>query len=397
MPVTLDSGDRKLLIGAGVLLIALLLASALVSSSQRQAGISAYPSTYSTNWDGAKAAFVLLGELGYPVKRWEQSPLELKRVETLSLWIIAEPLQPPSAEEKLAIHEFLQNGGRVLATGAGAAWFLPEASVFTQGFPLQERTHFKPMLPSPLIRDAPEISMIAPEHWEPKSKSQLVIYGNSDTAAVISYAVGKGQVIWWGASTPLTNSGLRETGNLALFLNSVGPAKSAPVLWDEYFHGVHGSLWTFISRTPLPWGMVQFGIVFLAILATYTRRQGPISMPRVASRLSPLEFVETLGDLYSSGHAGPAAVRIVYQRLRFQLTSKLGLPPNIADTDLAQAAADAFVWNPAEISDTLVRSAEASQAEKLSDEDTLKIVRQILDYTAKLELKRTRPEEKLSA
>jgi len=396
MSVTLDSGDRKLLIGAAVLLVALLLASGLVSSTQRQAGISAYPSSYSTAWDGAKGAYLLLQELGYHVRRWDQSPLELT-AEKHSIWIIAEPLRPPSAEEKLAIREFLQNGGRVLATGPGAAWFLPDASFLSPGFPLQERTHFRPVLPSPLIRDAPEISMIAPEHWQPKSKSQLVIYGNSDTAAVVTYAVGKGQVIWWGASTPLTNSGLKESGNLALFLNSLGPVKSASILWDEYFHGAHGSLWTFVSRTPLPWGMVQFGMVFLAVLITYTRRQGPISMPLVRSRLSPLEFVETLGDLYSSAHAGAAGVRIAHQRLRFQLTRKLGLPPNISDTDLAHAAATAFVWNPEEISDALVRSAEAGKAEKLSDEDTLKLVRQILDYSEKLELKHTPAREKPSA
>jgi Domain of unknown function (DUF4350) len=397
MPVVLDAGDRKLLIGAGVLLVLLLLASSMISSSQKQAGIAAYPSSYSTNWDGAKAAYLLLQELGFSVKRWDQSPLELKNVESHSTWVIAEPLEQPSAEEKVAIRAFLQNGGRVLAIGSGAASLLPEGSSFSEGFPLQEQTKFKPLLPSPLIRDAPEISMIAPEHWQPKSKSQLVVYGNDDTAAVVTYTVGRGQVTWWGAPTPLTNSGLRQPGNLALFLNSIGETSGAPILWDEYFHGAHGSLWDFIARTPIPWGIAQFGIVFLAILATYTRRQGPISTPAAPSRLSPLEFVETLGDLYSSAHAGSAAVRIASQRLRFQLTRKLALPVNVADTELANAAATAFAWNQEQISDTLIRSAEAGKSEGLSDRDTLELVQKILDYSEKLELTHRRTEERPSA
>src|SRR4029077_19859288 len=146
-----------------------------------------------------------------------------------------------------------------------ASRLLPESSRLEGVYPLAEKTTFRPLLPSPLIRNAPEISMVSPDHWEPKSQAQLVVYGNSETAAVITYTVGKGQVIWWGASTPMTNAGIRLSGNLALFLNSVGPADSVRVLWDEYFHGAHSSLWPYIAQTPLPWGIAQFGLVFLAI------------------------------------------------------------------------------------------------------------------------------------
>jgi hypothetical protein len=224
-----------------------------------------------------------------------------------------------------------------------------------------------------------------------------VVYGNVETAAVITYQVGKGQVIWWGNSAPLTNGKIRESGNLPLFLNSVGPPDGVRVLWDEYFHGAHGSLWSYIACTPLIWGVVQFGIVFLAIVATYSRRQGPISVPARVSRLSPLEFVETLGDLYSSAHAGSAAVRIAYQRLRFQLTRQLGLPPNVPNADLAHSASAALAWNEQEISATLSRAERAMTAAKVSDAETLQLVQEMFDYASRLELRRTRTEEKLPA
>jgi hypothetical protein len=397
MPHALDTGDRKLLIGAGALLVVLLIVTTFLSPKGAGAGFSSYPSSYSPEWDGAKGAYLLLQDLGYRVARWEQSPLEITGDSKAQVLILAQPLQPVSPEEKVAIAQFLQKGGRVVATGRSASQLLPQATQLTEGFPFDEIARFPALLPSPLMRGAPEISMIPPQHWYPQSTSQIVVYGNEDTAAVITYPVGKGQVIWWGASSPLSNAGIRESGNLALLLNSVGPPQGVHVFWDEYFHGAHGSLWNYLGHSPLPWGVVQCGIVFLAVLATYSRRQGPILVPARSSRLSPLEFVETLGDLYSSAHAGSAAVRIANQRLRFQLTRQLGLPAKASDADLVHSAGKALAWNEEEFSATLTRAERAMKSVKLSDEDTLKLVQEIFDYASRLELRRAQTTERQPA
>jgi hypothetical protein len=396
MPHALDSGDRKLLIGASVLLVILMVASAYLSP-QQNSGRSSYPSSYATDWGGAKAPYLLLQDLHYRVERWEQSPTEIGGTSRDEVLILAGPTQAPSDDERSAIFDFLQQGGRVVASGSGAAKLLPDAPPLTQNYLTEETSKFPALLPSPLMRGAPEISMFPPEDWQPKSPSQLVVYGNQETAAVITYQVGKGQVIFWGDSAPLTNGGIRESGNLPLFLNSIGPPDTVRVLWDEYFHGAHGTLWSYFARTPLVWGVVQFGIVFLAIVATHSRRQGPIRVPAKVPRLSPLEFVETLGDLYSSAHAGSAAVRIAHQRLRFQLTRQLGLPPNSPDADFARSASKALAWSEQEISATLARAERAAASAKVADGDTLQIVQEIFDYASRLELRRTRNEEKPSA
>jgi hypothetical protein len=393
MPHALDTRDRKLLIGAGALLTILIVATTYLSPKQRSAS-SIYPSSYSGDWHGAKGPYLLLQNLHYHVERWEQSPTELSGNPRSEVLVLAGPTQTPSPEEKSAIFEFLQQGGRIVASGSGAAKLLPDAPPLSQSYAIEETTKFPALLPSPLMRGAPEISMFPPDDWQPKSPEQLVVYGNDETAAVITYQVGKGQVIWWGNSAPLTNGRIRESGNLPLFLNSVGPPEGLRVLWDEYFHGAHGSLWNYIARTPLVWGAVQFGIMFLAIVATYSRRQGPIGNPAKVSRLSPLEFVETLGDLYSSAHAGSAAVRIAYQRLRFQLTRQLGLPPNAPDADLAHSVSKALAWNEQEISATLTRAERATTSAKVSDADALQLVQEMFDYTSRLELRRTQTEEK---
>jgi len=137
--------------------------------------------------------------------------------------------------------------------------------------------------------------------------------------------------------------------------------------------------------------------MFLAILATYSRRHGPIRVPAKASRLSPLEFIETLGDLYSSAHLGSAAVRIAYQRLRFQLTRQLGLPTNASDADLANSAGKALAWNEEEFSGTLGRVQRAMTSAKLPDTETLKLVQEIFDYASRLELRRAQTTERQRA
>jgi hypothetical protein len=378
------------------LLVILMVASAYLSPKQNS-GRSSYPSSYATDWGGAKASYLLLQDLHYRVERWEQSPTEIGGTSRDEVLILAGPTQAPSDDERSAIFDFLQQGGRVVASGSGAAKLLPDAPPLTQNYLTEETSKFPALLPSPLMRGAPEISMFPPEDWQPKSPSQLVVYGNQETAAVITYQVGKGQVIFWGDSAPLTNGGIRESGNLPLFLNSIGPPDTVRVLWDEYFHGAHGTLWSYFARTPLVWGVVQFGIVFLAIVATHSRRQGPIRVPAKVPRLSPLEFVETLGDLYSSAHAGSAAVRIAHQRLRFQLTRQLGLPPNSPDADFARSASKALAWSEQEISATLARAERAAASAKVADGDTLQIVQEIFDYASRLELRRTRNEEKPSA
>jgi Domain of unknown function (DUF4350) len=213
MPKGLDSADRKLLIGAGVLLVVLVVVSTLVSP-QKTSEQSEFPSSYSTDWGGAKAAFLLLQDMGYRVQRWERSPIEIMGDPANTVLVLANPTEVPSDEERSAVSLFVQRGGRILATGSAAGWILPletpwqlpkpkenasdddsdHGSDSQQGAPVfdardefENPTHFSPVAPSPLIRNAPDITMDAPAHWEPVVPSQIVVYGNDETAAVVTY------------------------------------------------------------------------------------------------------------------------------------------------------------------------------------------------------------------
>ena len=165
-------------------------------------------------------------------------------------------------------------------------------------------------------------------------------------------------------------------------------------MWDEYFHGMRPSLSFYIGETPLPWAGLQIAVVFLAALFTFSRRSGPVFMPLSESRLSPLEFVDTLGDLYESAHAAPSAVEIAYQRLRLLLARKLGVPPQIKLPELCQLAASRLGWPADALRNTLGACERAMRDIHLSDREALELVDTLHDYTDRLDTRRSPAQEK---
>ena len=63
----------------------------------------------------------------------------------------------------------------------------------------------------------------------------------------------------------------------------------------------------------------------------------PPAVPASDVRLSPLEFVHTLGGLYQRAGTASVAVEICYRRFRFWLAKRLGMAGNTSAEDLARA------------------------------------------------------------
>ncbi len=125
MPLKTTSEDRRVLLIAAAVMVLLLAAVALFApSEEEQIG---YPSSYSAQSKGAKAAYLLLGESGYDVERWVRPPQQLPPGPGTVL-ILAEPWGEQK-EEVEALQKFLATGGRVVAVGALAASLLPDADV----------------------------------------------------------------------------------------------------------------------------------------------------------------------------------------------------------------------------------------------------------------------------
>src|SRR5438445_6673479 len=120
MPLKLDQADRRILIGAAIVLAVVVVGLAVAPGTDRE-----YPSSYSATSSGAKATFLLLEELGYKPERWLESPTGLSEHEAgKTVMIIAAPSIPASREEKAALAKFVRDGGRLIVIGQTAGFLV---------------------------------------------------------------------------------------------------------------------------------------------------------------------------------------------------------------------------------------------------------------------------------
>jgi len=385
MTVPLDAGDRKLLLLSGCLL-GLLTVVAFLAPNGGEEESRGFPSSYSTARDGAKAAYSLLEETGYRVERWTQPPGELPISSGDTVLIVAGPLIPASAEEEIQLRQFVARGGRLLITGMLGAALIDAKGVESTPATPDEWLTFRAEQPAPLTRHAPEITMESSVRWVHRPAGQQRYYGNSDGAAVTKFSLGKGEVIWWAGESPLTNLGITRASNLALFLNSVGSPGQTRVLWDEYFHGVRLGLWHYLGRSPLPWALLQLLLLAAFVIFTYARRSGATRPLTRESRLSPLEFVATLGALYERRGEAAGALEIAFSHFRFLLTRRLGIPSTVTTADLIRSAQDKPGWEIPGLAGTMEQIEMALRLRSVTEPKALAWIGELHDFAARLGL-----------
>lgn len=390
MPLELSRSDRKLLLIAGGVFLVLVGISLLWVSPQSSK--SDVPTTYSAGSGGAKAAYLLLKESGYRVERWEAPLLNVEAPSGKTL-IVAEPLHFPTEAERDSVRKFTESGGRLIAIGPIAAFLLPNNRSAVDPIEGMTWQHFSALAPSPITRAAPQITLAPQAHWSLTS-SALPLYGNDKQAVVVRYPYGKGEVIWWAAATPLTNAGLKETGNLEFLLACVGDKQNQEVLWDEYFHGYGDTRESSASAPLVKWMLAQFVLFGLAILLTFSRRSGPIRAPAPEIRLSPLEFVETLGGLYEHAQASAVAVDAYYQRFHYWITRRMGMTNSASVEDIEQTARDRWGFQEEQFAPTLRECASARYNPELPPKQALRLVQALHSYAGKLKLFPTVVKEK---
>jgi hypothetical protein len=116
--------------------------------------------------------------------------------------------------------------------------------------------------------------------------------------------------------------------------------------------------------------------------------------PPSVSRLSPLEFVDTLGALYEHAGAATAAVSVSYVRLRFLLAKQLGLPSDTSDAELSRAAEERLGWKSFQNSGLLNRASGATRAVKMRSGEALDLVQELERQAENLEVRPKASQEK---
>ena len=389
MPLKIDPRDRKLLLGSAVVFILLITGAVIFGGDAGQKQEA--PTSYSIASGGAKAAYLLLAQSGYNVQRWEKPLTDLPKTVGTTV-ILADPMEAPTREERESLKNFLSDGGRIIATGMFSGTFLPENDSVPDVLLGMTWKKASAISPSAITRAAPEIT-IAPQARWPSYSPAYPLYGNGDETVVVKYPYGRGEVLWWAAATPLTNAGLKEPGNLEFLLACLGDTKT-PILWDEYIHGYREDLGSSVAQSPVKWLILQLALLGLAVVATFSRRSGPLSAPVTDVRLSPLEFVQTLGGLYENAGTASVAVDICYQRFRYWLTRRLGVANNISINDLESAVRDRWAPKDDHIAAILRRCESAKGDPYLGEPEALHLVQELHEYASRWKLFEGRRKEK---
>ncbi len=381
----ISSGDRKILRIAAAAFVALVVLGLFLAPNTE----SDTASTYSTASGGAKAAYLLLQELGYQVERWEKPASDLKS-DNHTVLVIADAVMLPDAKQKAAVEKFIAGGGRVITTGIEGAMFLPENSSEFNPEPKGLSKKYDALTPSPLTRAAPKITLIPFASW---SKSTAIpLYGSKDDVYAAQYVHGQGDAIWLASATPLTNAGIQSTGNLEFLLAAIGDKQQTRVLFDEYVHG-YGDHSAPEKSHPLTTALLlQSALLALAAVLTFSRRSGPLRPVPPPSRLAPLEFVETLGGLYQQAHAASVAVDVYYQRFQYWMTRRLGLNKNATPEEIARAVRDRWDVKDDAFLDALIAAASARYQPDLPQKQALEVVQKLHEYAVRFKLF---PKEKI--
>lgn len=392
MQITLDQSDRKLVLWVGIILVAVI--AALVFFSVQNQHESELTTSYSALPSGAKAAYLYLSEEGYHVERWDRPPTELPAEARNTIVVLASPLGRPKDDEKNALLLYLRRGGKVLATGYFASAFLPRTNLLIEYLPDAVWKEYSPVVVSPLTRGGP-IKMSPISYWAATEPDQIVHYAHEGKGIVVSYKSGDGEVVWWGAETPLTNAGIQQSGNLGLLLNSLGNSKDVRILWDEYYHSFHFETTNYMATPAIRYGLfLQCALVFMALLFGFSRRNAPIRPLNQPSRLSPLEFVHTLGGLYRRANATDIALEVPYNRFRSLLTRRLGLRPDTSLADLARAARTRLAYKDKDLEATLKEIQASLGVHEVPEARVLNLVQRLSHHAHKMKLIPQEEQEK---
>jgi hypothetical protein len=324
--------DRRLLmIVSGAALALVIVVSLLAPSS---AANDPEPTTTNAGPMGAKAAYLLMQAMGRETSRWTRPLAELpsEDAERTTLVLAAPQVDETEVEEiRKELKEFMQAGGRVVATGASGAELLPGGKVEGSTFGGPCRT--TPEGPG-LLAKAGSVRIANGAHWADDDPQYVVEQRCGRDAVVVRYAYGKGEAIWWSSATPLTNDALKQDASLKLLLASVGDGRA--VIFDESLHGEADGLWSKARGLPLGWLAAQLALLVVLLVLSFSRRRGPVRMPVKLPRSSPVEFAGSMGDLYSKAGATKAATEAARRTLVRVLVREAGVPQ--ATVELGPAA-----------------------------------------------------------
>lgn len=330
---------RGELLGLALLGVLILLASALAARNQAAQEEQRYGSTRSSGAVGARALYLWLEGLGYPVERLQRATFTLNPADEV-LWILTPDIFPGISErEAREIEEWVRGGGTLVWVDSYPTATLFDALEVKADTFQAEETTFRPVAPwlqHPDVQYAADFTFTVPPGATP-----LLATETGDVGAM-HLPLGDGEAWLFSSVEPFTNEGLREAANSALVegvLAQLPPG--ATMTFDEIHHGFGGmgetrSLATEMRRAPWGWAIYYAAAIFALWLLLYGRAFGrPLPLPGEHLRRESSEYARSMAWLYRRARLRQPVLRFHRERLVRRLTERYRLP--LFDND------DAFV------------------------------------------------------
>jgi hypothetical protein len=158
------------------------------------------------------------------------------------------------------------------------------------------------------------------------------------------------------------------------------------ILFDEYIHGARTDLWATAAGTPVAALGWQLAAIAALLVFSFGRRNGPLRTLVQAPRTSPLEFAESMGDLYRKAGAVNVATSCAERRLFHFLEYEGGIPRETLQSSpeiIAEAVAQRFHYGSPGFTADLQATQQAEFA-KYSARSGLELVKRVDGHIAKL-------------
>lgn len=366
-------GDRfPVMLLGGLLLLAAL--GAFVTKGARRGSFADRLSTFRSEPNGARAAFLLLEQDGVPVVRLQTDLTVIDEGHNLALLgvtvggsgalideLFASPdggvddgldgrgyqsfLTPSLTDaevEKLLAH--VREGGQLLYAPVALG---SDALLHTLGVSLERsngsgkglRT-LVPAQPSRYTRGVERVEVKTRTALQlPPDAVPLLVDERLDETLLASVPWGQGRVLVLGAPALATNEALGLADNAQLWLSlGEGLAAGGDLAFDEYHHGFTGarSVGAFAARYGLHWAFGQL-LLGVGLWALALRRFGRPRPPLEATRLGSTDALFATSRLYREGRHHAHAARVIAREVTAELAAVAGMPPRSEVAEVIRA------------------------------------------------------------
>lgn len=389
------------------LVMFLLVMSVLVHIATRGPDPIHDHSTYRYNATGSRALYTLLERIGVRVAR-HCEPLSKLPDDARACWIVS-PTTPLTDSELSELMKWVRAGHfLVIASSLGvydeselegvgwqaetvslassrlAKWLGSEfgATVSAAG---NANVALRPEQSSPLKQTVGEVLVTGKARLSVSSSDEKAAVHLKDERGVVAadWPAGRGTVFVLTDPNIFSNAKLLEADNVTFTYNlSRWHGNGGVVYFDEFHHGFSNvpSLGSAMRRSAAGWGIYQAILAVLVVVFGRALRFGAPVPAFTRRRRSALEYVRSVANLYRAAQAGSAVLEVLYTDFRRRAVARLGTHPGISNEKLALLIAARDDVDPARLSALLSALAAGARAAHVSDDDVLRLAREISRY-----------------